>query len=73
MIKSQTTIKGIRTDLERMIPFLIESKVSFLFNSENVEIIAECGTTLVEAIRDRICANITLEHAFKNKSITQLS
>lgn len=73
MIYSQSTIKGLRTDLERMIPFFIEAKTSFLFNSENVEIIAECGITLVEAIRDRVCANITIEHTFKNKSITQLS
>lgn len=73
MIKSQSTIRGLRTDLERMIPFLIESKISFLFNSENVEIIAECGTTLIEAIRDRVCANITIEHTFTNKSITHIS
>jgi len=73
MILSQSTVRGLRTDLERMIPFLIESKTSFLFNSENVEIIAECGTTLIEAIRDRICAEITIEHTFKNRSLTQLS
>ena len=73
MIVSQCTVTGLNSDLKAIIPFLLESNTSFLNNADNVELIVESEPTLIEAIRDRICATISIKHTFTNKSITKFS
>jgi hypothetical protein len=62
-------IKGLKTDITAIIPFLIESMTSFIWDAHKEVLVAQCGTTLIEAIIERTSVSVSVEHEFTRKSV----
>ena len=70
MIHSICKVKGLKTEIGAILPFLTETMTSFIWDAHKEILVAQCGTTLIEAICERTSALVTIEHEFTNKSIS---
>jgi len=69
MTNTISTVKGLKSEIVQIIPFLIESQITFLYNPENVELITQSGPIIIMAITERLCLNVQINHKFTSKSL----